>query len=128
MVPVKNLDDIQSIEYDLPMTRYRFLFVRVLLVISLALPSVANAAATALLQAGAPPACCETDTDRSTTPFDVPCSVPDCQCISCLAFIMPVCSLQPAYNGFFATSSFSRLVTAPSLEYFKSIDYPPEFS
>lgn len=125
---VKNLDDIQTIEYDLDMARYRFLFVRVLLVISLALPGAANAAAAALLQEGTLPACCETDTERPTAPLDVPCSVPDCQCISCLAFMMPVYSRQPAYNGLFAASSFSRLATAPSLEYFKTIDYPPEFS
>lgn len=125
---VKNLDDIQTIAYDLDMARYRLLFVRVLLVISLALPGATNAAAAALHQEEIPPACCETDTDRSTAPIDVPCSVPDCQCISCLAFMMPAYSRQPAYNGIFATSTFNRLATAPSLEYFKTIDYPPEFS
>ncbi|MHB8057477.1 MAG: hypothetical protein ACYDHC_06240 [Desulfuromonadaceae bacterium] len=128
MVLVKNLDDIQSIEYDLHMILHRFLFVHVLLVILLALPSVAATAAAALLQGGAAPACCEADSDRSAAPFDAPCSVPDCQCVSCLAFMMPLCSRQPVHNGIVASLSFSRLATAPSLEYFKAIDYPPEFS
>ena len=110
------------------MIRYRIFFAHILLVISLVLTSGAIATAAALLQGGAPTACCKADTGSSTIPLDVPCSEPDCQCISCLVCVVTVCSRQPAYNGFHAASSFSRIVKAPPLEYIKTIDYPPEFS
>ena len=110
------------------MIRYRFLFALVLLVISLVLTSGTGATAMTLLQESVPPACCEADLDDSAAPFEAPCSEPDCQCFSCLAFVVPVCSRQPVYDSFHAISSFSRFVTAPPLEYFKTIDYPPEFS
>lgn len=110
------------------MIRYRYLFALILLVISLVQTSGGIATAAALLQSGAQPACCEADANGSSAPLEVPCSESDCQCLSCLAFVVPLCSRQPAYKGFLASSSFNLLVAVPPVGYFKSIDYPPEFS
>lgn len=110
------------------MIRYRIYFAFIMLVISLALTSGAGATVASLLQEGAVPACCEADAGKSDSPLDAPCSEPDCQCISCLAFVMPLYSRQPANNNFHATLSFNNLLKTPPLEYFKAIDYPPELS
>lgn len=115
-------------EYDLNMIRYRNFFALVLLVMSLVLTSGATATAMELLQAGDETACCVTDTDSETTPFDAPCSEPGCQCISCLTFVVPMCSYRKMLIAFLAVSVFDRHEKLPPLEYYKSIDYPPEFS
>ncbi|NTV50232.1 MAG: hypothetical protein HGB32_14435 [Geobacteraceae bacterium] len=110
------------------MIQYRNLFALILLVISLALTNGAGATVELLLQEEAASPCCVADTERSDSPLEVPCSDPDCQCIFCLAFVMPLYSRQPANNNFHATSSFNTLVKTPPIEYFKAIDYPPELS
>jgi len=110
------------------MIQFRFIFALILLAISLVLTSGAGATAASLLQGGAAPACCVADVENSGSPLDVPCSEPDCQCIFCFAFVMPIYSRQPAINGFCATSSYNNLVKTPPIEYFKAIDYPPELS
>jgi len=117
-----------QLEYDIPMIRSRYFFALILLVISLALTSGANATALALLQDDAGAACCEVDKGGSTVPFDVPCSEPDCQCISCLSFVVPVSSRHPANDWFHSVLSFNRVEKAPPYEYVKTIDYPPELS
>lgn len=110
------------------MIRYRYFFALILLVISLVLTSGGIATAAALLQSEAQPACCEADANGSSTPLEVPCSEPDCQCLSCLAFVVPVSLRQSAFKEFLASSPFNLLVEVPPIGYFKSIDYPPEFS
>lgn len=110
------------------MIQFRFIFALILLVISLVLTSGAGATVASLLQEGTASTCCEVDANKSNSPLDVPCSEPDCQCISCLSFVMPLYSYQPTYNDSHATSSFNSLVKTPPLEYFKKIDYPPELS
>lgn len=110
------------------MIRLRFISALILLAISVLLTSGAAATAASLLQDGAAPACCDADANKSDSPLDAPCSGPDCQCISCLAFVMPLHSSRPAYDGGHANSSFNTLVKSPPLEYSKTIDYPPERS
>jgi len=110
------------------MIRLRFLSALILLVVSLVLTSGASATATALLQEGAATDCCDAAADKPAAPFDVPCSEPDCQCITCLAFVVTLHSRLPVYNGYHATSSFNRLFSVLPHEYVKTIDYPPEFS
>ena len=109
------------------MIRYRNIFALIMLIISLTLTSGAGATAELLLQEATAPSRCVADAERTDSPFDVPCSGPDCQCIFCLAFVMSPYSRQPANNNFRATSLFNSLVKTPPLEYFKAIDYPPEF-
>jgi hypothetical protein len=110
------------------MIRYRNLFALIMLVILFVLTSGAGATVELLLQEGVAHPCCVAGGDRSDSPPDVPCSEPDCQCVFCLAFVMPLYSCQPANNDFHATSSFNTLVKTPTIEYFKAIDYPPELS
>lgn len=114
--------------YDLHMIRLRYAAALILLVISVLLTSGASATVTSILHEGAVPSCCDADRDGSESPLDAPCSGPDCQCISCLYFVMTLQSCQPAYDGWHDTLSYNTLVKTPPLEYFKAIDYPPEFS
>jgi len=110
------------------MIQFRFISALLLLVILLVFTSGVGATVASLIQEGTAPACCEADANKSTTPLDTPCSEPDCQCISCLSFVMPLYSEQPTNNAFHATSLFNTLAKAPPPEYFKAIDYPPELS
>ena len=110
------------------MIQFRFISALILLVISLLLTSGTGATVASLLQEGKAPACCDADTDKSNLPLDAPCSEPDCQCLSCFAFVMPLDPYKSANNGFHAVSSYNLLVKTPPLEYFKAIDYPPERS
>ncbi len=110
------------------MIRFRYISAIFLLVISLVLTSGAGATFASLLQEGSTPACCDADAGKSNSPLDLPCSQPDCQCISCTSFVMPLYLYQSVYDDSYAASSFNSLVKALPLEFFKTIDYPPEFS
>lgn len=119
---------MQPSGYDHAMIQFRFISALFLLVISLVLTSGAGATVASLIQEGNAPACCDADAGKASLPLDTPCSEPDCQCISCLSFVVPPCSYRLAYDYSFAAASFNSLVEALPLEFFKSIDYPPEFS